>query len=397
MESKLNNNNSKHIVNASSLLYAMAYILYMSKQILNLTTIFDGEVLNGLIFKLFIIVILVFSMILRKRYNTKWATFILIAFVTSAFAYIGSNVSNLFVLLLFIVASNGFDTSKLIKIALVLHLMVMLMCVFGCKVGVLENIMWISDSRYRYSLGYLYCTYISKVFLFCICYYVFLLKRKLTLLEVFVFGLINYILYSQTGARTTYYLLIIFLIAIYVLKFINEDIKSKKWTKLLYLVYPFCAIVSFYIQYRYIKAPSSMQWLNFLLTNRLKWGAEAISEYGISLWGNAIQWAGRVAASRDTNILYNYVDCSYLQIVLTYGVVFFIYIMVLCNLIMRYAIQCNNLTLIVILCMLAVHFMIEPQMIDLTYNVFLLLTAPAINDWLLSYKRRKWKLVIQNG
>lgn len=61
--------------------------------------------------------------------------------------------------------------------------------------------------------------------------------------------------------------------------------------------------------------------LNKLLSGRLALGQNAMSEYGISLFGKDIEWIG-FNMEETLRGAYNYVDCSYVKILLDHGILF---------------------------------------------------------------------------
>lgn len=61
--------------------------------------------------------------------------------------------------------------------------------------------------------------------------------------------------------------------------------------------------------------------LNKLLSGRLALGQNAMSEYGISLFGKDIEWIG-FNMEETLRGTYNYVDCSYVKILLDHGILF---------------------------------------------------------------------------
>lgn len=288
------------------------------------------------------------------------------------------------VLVLFIVCAQQANFKHVVFTSLVAQLIVLALCLLGVFTGTVRDLVYTAEEgRIRHSLGYNYATYISKVFLFCLCYY-FFLRKKVSLFGVIIFEGLNYLIFKYTNTRTVFYLASIFILAIYLVKRFNISDIKQPLKSLLVFVYPICAVFSFWIQRMYSSDPAKWSFLN--LNNRLLMGKNALLEYGINLRGTNIMWVGMTAYTRNNLLTYNYVDNSYLYVLITYGVIFFSILMLFEIIIMQYAIHEKNFTLITILAMLAGYFIIESQIIDLAYNPFILLAGYSFSN---TIRRRK--------
>ena len=70
--------------------------------------------------------------------------------------------------------------------------------------------------------------------------------------------------------------------------------------------------------------------LNDILSGRLANAAEAWQKYGLSLFGQNIVWTGQ-GITYKPSMHYLYVDCSYLNILLNYGLVFLLLVLYWCR------------------------------------------------------------------
>ena len=111
--------------------------------------------------------------------------------------------------------------------------------------------------------------------------------------------------------------------------------------------------------------------VNSLLSGRLRLGYQAIADYGVTLFGHPIEWIG-FALGTAPDKAYNYVDCSYLQVMLEYGVVFLILIVLLYSLAIRKAIAKKRYDLCWILLFILIFSITEPRLADLAFNPFVL-------------------------
>ena len=77
------------------------------------------------------------------------------------------------------------------------------------------------------------------------------------------------------------------------------------------------------IRLLYYNSPNAMGKVSDFFTDRPKYEAEAIIQYGYSLLGREIRWVGvGTQQALNNRLAYNYVDNSFLKLSLTYGIVF---------------------------------------------------------------------------
>ena len=113
-----------------------------------------------------------------------------------------------------------------------------------------------------------------------------------------------------------------------------------------------------------------------------------MKEYGVSAFGEEIKWIGNggygyVFTHFDES--YNYVDCSYVRILLDYGVIFFVIVIIGFSLAARKAKQENDKYLLLSLAFVAMYSIIEPRLLEIGFNNFVLVLVSLIP------KKRKYK------
>ena len=101
---------------------------------------------------------------------------------------------------------------------------------------------------------------------------------------------------------------------------------------------------------------------------------EGIQNYGIHLFGQAIEWVGgTVYYDTETDFSsYNYVDSSYIQILLSYGIIFLIVLLIGYHLLGKRIVERQEWYLGLVIVLSAVHSMFDPQLLWLQYDVFIL-------------------------
>ena len=106
--------------------------------------------------------------------------------------------------------------------------------------------------------------------------------------------------------------------------------------------------------------------------SRLSLASKAFDEHGLTLFGTPFDQIG-AGGSTFSNPNYNFVDCSYLMLLLRYGVVTLIVVTVLWVLMTRAAIKLNDRRLALGMALIAVHCISEHHFPELNYNILLIL------------------------
>ena len=146
-------------------------------------------------------------------------------------------------------------------------------------------------------------------------------------------------------------------------------------------IFPFAsAAVTILAQYLYIEHYNEPMYVaaNVALSNRPYFGKIAIETYGISLFGQPITWFTGIDGTKVSGMDYFYVDSSYLQVLLKYGIIM---LFVLCAAMM--AVQCYNvLTRNIYMCLgcslFLIHCITDPQLLSFRYNPFIIVSVACV-------------------
>ena len=112
-------------------------------------------------------------------------------------------------------------------------------------------------------------------------------------------------------------------------------------------------------------------------------GRAGIDEYGLKLFGNKIEWIG-YDADWESGMKYNYVDSSYLQIALEYGIIVLAVILLLYALLIFTSIKNKKYYLCWLALIILVFCVTEPRLVKLAYNPFLLLAVTESSKYFLN-------------
>ena len=106
-----------------------------------------------------------------------------------------------------------------------------------------------------------------------------------------------------------------------------------------------------------------------LLSGRLRIGQEALDSAGVSFLGQVFVM---FSSARSDGANYNYVDCSYLQLLIIYGFVYTVLIISAYIVIVRQALRRGDILLVIAVITAAISGLIAQHFIEIYMNPFLI-------------------------
>ena len=258
----------------------------------------------------------------------------------------------------------------------------------------------------RRALGFTFVLFPPAVWANLEALYLYLRKTKISCFELLVLIYLNVWFYSACMGELSYVSGIAFLAAGLIWKtwgvvknyignrisqreiLRNVNSRSKIYSTLCVLagsVYPISTLVSFLIVYFYQPDNEFLEKINQLSKGRISLPKEAISEYGLHLFGRKIEWVGAgIDPFRQTTGVYNYVDNLYIHVALQYGLIALVLMVVIASLVMIYLVRRKEWYLAFVMLVLAGHGMVDDLILYFQFNGFLLLGGKAfdlIAEW----------------
>ena len=283
------------------------------------------------VFKYIAILSLTFHVFLSlNKYNSR--QLILLALLALLVVYVGFNAQQITLLCLsfaLIVGAKDIEFKQILKIHFYTGLFLCLISVIGSSIGLIENkandigidsmeMLGSSTSR-RYSYGYVWPTDCANHISF-VCIAFFLIREGvLKIRELFFLSLVFLFVFLGVKARQSASIVLLILLLSLYLRYLRKKQKNPYRFILFLFIFsiPLLAAISIYATLAYDETDMAWVVANIVLTGRLRLGQDAIEEYGIPWFGQYIKMIGA-----DANKLeYNYVDSSYLQAYLLWGIV----------------------------------------------------------------------------
>ena len=337
------------------------------------------------------VLVIIFNFILRK-YN--WKTVVGYGLLGTAVALSTYFSANRTLILVFLVLGAAYEQSgkRIITISAILTAILIVVVVICSQIGLTQNATW---NRYdvnwnlisvRESLGFIYASTGASLFFGFLLQYVFLRKERGRFWEYLILEGINVFFYWKTDSRLPFY----FGTAV-LLFFLIESLFKNHWRvirhlKGLFVAAPGLLAVVTIVSYLLFD-PSSSFWnkVDFLLTTRLTLGTNALAEYGVKLFGQPIVWIG-YGAGKGTGS-YNYVDSSYLQILIHYGVIMLAAILILYTIGIIRAMKKNDYWTVCLLGIACLYAMTEPYLFNPAVVALPLLTVASLGEEGIVYQK----------
>ena len=275
----------------------------------------------------------------------------------------------------------GIDYRMLLKIQVCVVGAVVVAAAFCCFSGAIDNLVyWVGGTRHRVvrsAWGILYVTDMAAYWFFlCLAAWIawdrtpsvlFLIPGLLCLLISFE------IAQSNTGSICSI-LYILTVLWVWVLESKNEwklpAMLQKAVNVFSCAAFPLFALLMVGLTWAYHQGVPFAQDLNHWNHGRLSLAAAAYDNYGLHWFGYPFPLIG-AGGSTFLGLDYNYVDCSYLQLLLRHGVVVFSVFMILWPLMTSIAVKSRKHRLTLGLLLIAFHAISEQRFLHVDYNVFL--------------------------
>ena len=302
----------------------------------------------------------------------KGFKYLLLTGMITGFAFLTSRNMELVFYFLFFFAARGISCNLVIGTSMVAQSAVTLITIAASVVGLVNNYITDKDDRIREFLGFKWATTSALIYSFVVLELLYLWKGRIRLLNYVIINVINYFLYVLTDSRMAFLLCIGSTTFFLLFGGLIGQFRERKWFTAAMVSMPFLlAAGSIYLHKRFTRE-GMIGRINVLLSNRLRYGYEAMKSYGIGLFGKKIKWVGYGLDDAGAG-KYNYVDCSYLRIAIEYGVLFLIMVLLVYSFIIYRAYKNGQNYLAWITLFILMLCVTESRLFNFAFNPFILL------------------------
>ncbi|EOS69036.1 hypothetical protein C818_02913 [Lachnospiraceae bacterium MD308] len=287
-------------------------------------------------------------------------------------------------------SSYKIEKRMIIKSAVCIQFCLWLIIVISSQVGLNLDYIFDAGTRNRHALGFTWTTTPTIMFFFIFLEYMYIRKKRIKNIEYILFLVVSYVLYRLTDTRFVFVLSILAIICFWLLNHIKIVKLIMEKFRLVWIMMPtFIAVCSCYFYCNYVTGNWMWEKFNNLLSGRLKLGSSAFKMYGITMFGQEIEWIGHGYQAKEG--IYNYVDCSYLHILIQDGAIFLGICLMMYTFILLKAIQEEDYHLCGCILLILVFSITEPFLLNLMFNPFPLLAVSYLGE-----RKKEWVQVNRN-
>ena len=364
------------------IIFTIAVVLKMIVEILGLTVVQYalGLDLCAAVFKVMTytsyLLVVVSFLLSSKITNAELIRIMVLVAITAVGSYFAGN--GIMLTLIYLYGAKDIDVEKVFRIIGYIYILLFILIVVLSLLGVIENWDYPQDGARatRWCLGYTYPTHTSSVLFMSVLIFCFIQKEKLNLIHVAILELFNLWIFSYTDSRAGMMMVAVMPIVFYFLKFRKKEFRTTFLGWLQQWSFPVCAIGIYVVTKFYTyKETGIMYQIDKWLSWRLYYGNYSLNEYGVHLFGQKIEWIGWGGYGHTKDVLadvYNFVDTSYLKLLLDNGLIVWLLIMVMWTAVSIIAYRNNKRYLTWALTFLAVYSLVEQWLMNLGTNPFLL-------------------------
>lgn len=264
---------------------------------------------------------------------------------------------------------------------------ILLLVITLASFGIIENALY-DKERMRFGLGF-DSSSTSAVILFHIMIIYGCLKRKpWNKTNLYLFILSSVLIFIATNSRFIFGMSMVYLIISYfLLKKIDFKLISTSWMRRFIVALPFIlAVLSFLIFISYNSNNTIWQSLDRIFSERFSLTHDAIFKYGLTLFGRPIVWSGNNYFNLP--VAYNYVDNSYIKYLLEFGLLWFLFYLLLFGFGLYRIIKTKNASYFLSLIVLLILGCIESFLFTNVFNPFMIYGYIQLNSW---FCNKEWK------
>ena len=373
----------------SKYLYIFSFVLVIFVDFLSRTMFVEGfpflrDVSKGLIVATS--TMLLVKLLIDKHSKIELYSILILIPIVSVIIYTTKTYYTLLPIFLLIINVRNINLEKILRIWLFEIIILMLFVSVSYYldiIGETTHIVGREGDKIRYGLGYGYASFSANYFFHFTLFYSFIRREKLKVLEIIALFITNYYLYLKTDTKSAFACSVLLLFLILLIKYLKLSKQNNFLNKYTML---FGFIISLGTLFLYRFGTEVGELLNTLVTERLRLADKAWDEFGVTIFGQKILWV--TENQWMSEIEYDYVDSSFLNILFNYGIILILLIIIGYYLLGRKKLS-NNIFYTLMIVILGIHCIYDPQLLEISHNPSILFLGYLItgSDIIYNLKR----------
>lgn len=312
-----------------------------------------------------------FALNYNSKANKSQILIYIIITIFLLYLCIKSENTRYFDTIFFVLVLRGMDYKRILKIGSYTQFAILIVTIACSLIGIIPNEQVFNAGRVRYNLGFIYCSYSANMLFFATADLIASLPhgKKLNLRKVILLSFINILVFRYTDTKASFWGTILLIFITYTIRkttFKDDFLKVKAFFVSNFV--PISAFISILLGLYYNASNPIYLFLNTISSGRIYMAYVGLKQYGIHLMGSNFEW------STDHTSEYFYVDSSYINILLTMGLLALVlFSLGFARLGYYSVIKLRDKKLAIALLFVAIHCFTDPQLLDLRYNLFIII------------------------
>ena len=274
-------------------------------------------------------------------------------------------------LFLYLFCARNVDYLHIAEVSRIVSWIVLVLVVVSAKLGVIENFFLEINGRTRQCLGFRYTLLPPAILCNILMLTILIRKESIWISELVLFLVLSVWMYVVTQSRLSV-LMNLVLLAVAALYRLGmgrvERHRILSW--MMAFSFVILAGLCIWATFAYNEKTAWMRSLDGLLNHRLYYGRQSLDLYGVSLFGQKIEWVGAGLDQNGQMISgrYLYVDCFYVMILQRYGIIFTVLLLAALTLTAVMALRRGDRYLLLVLFFMALHCVLDDLFLYPFYN-----------------------------
>ncbi len=324
-------------------------------------------------------VIVIARIFLLKKFDWKYLLASAGVFLCVRYAWLTNRNVNILFFALLIIGAKEISFKRIVKVHLCTLGILLAITISASMIGIVDQVSYvIAGRRTRYAFGMTYPTNFATYIFYLILYYWYCRREKILYREIAIIAAIGVSLLLLCDARCTFICVLLTVIA---MCYCKSRWKTDMISALLALSTPLAAVFWMGLTLLFDSQNNYFQKIDDLVSSRLTCGKKGADIYGFHLWGQEISMNGNGEGILSKK--YFFLDSSYMQFGIIYGIVILGFILLAFLLIGYQARKDGEWVLLCMLALVSIHSMIEHHMLEIS-NCSLILAVFAergIKTW----------------
>lgn len=327
---------------------------------------------------LIVYVILKHAFLNKVTLTKKESVLFLLLLLTFSFSTQFTGYAEVFDTALLIVGAKDVYYKHILRIYLLIKIPLIIATIVASQTGLIEDLIYNQNGRIREAFGFIYPTDFAAQIFFVFVAWMLLRQLKISFIELGFMAVVAFLLKKFCDARCSVTCILLTLCFVILLRISKKNYKDSnlckwaaKWFRRGCIIAPYIFGGTMILLCRYYNPDNPiMRVLNNVTSQRLRLGKKTFDTYDVKLFGQYIEMWGN-GGSTQKPLDYTFIDCSYINILMRFGLLVFGLILILITFVMLQ--NYKNLLLLGLIVFICLHSMMEHHLFEINYNIIIVL------------------------